>query len=214
MSRLVCGIGVNDADYVVQKFKYLGCGTEGRVKYKRTWVCPFYRQWANMLQRCYSDKCKDKYPTYNNVVCCKEWLTFSKFKQWMEKQDWEGKHLDKDIVYPSSKVYSPETCAFVLPITNNFVIASDASRGQYPLGVCWHKNKEKFKAQCRNPFTGKVEHLGYFLTPEEAHEAWCKRKHELAQLAAAAESDPRVVESLKKRYSSEEWCKHNQAGGK
>ena len=49
--------------------------------------------------------------------------------------------------------------------------------------------------------------LGYFSTPEEAHEAWRKRKHELAQLVAATEVDLRVVEALKKRYSFEEWYK-------
>ena len=58
-----------------------------------------------------------------------------------------------------------------------------------------------------NPLTEKPEHLGYFLTPEDAHEAWRKRKHELAQLVAAKESDPRIVEALKKRYSFEEWYK-------
>jgi hypothetical protein len=67
--------------------------------------------------------------------------------------------------------------------------------------------KCKYQAQCKNPFAGKNEHLGYFSTPEEAHESWRKRKHELAQLVAARESDPRVVEALKKRYSFEEWYK-------
>lgn len=95
----------------------------------------------------------------------------------------------------------------MLQATNSFVIASDASRGDYPIGVHLFKRTGKYRASCNNPFTGKVEHLGYFSTQEEAHEAWRKRKHELAQLVAATESDPRVVESLKKRYSFEEWYK-------
>lgn len=61
--------------------------------------------------------------------------------------------------------------------------------------------------QCGNPFTGERGYLGLFSTPEEAHEAWRKRKHELAQLVADTESDMRVVEALKKRYSPEEWYK-------
>ena len=81
------------------------------------------------------------------------------------------------------------------------------SRGEYPIGVSLCKPTGKYRAQCRNPFTGKQEHLGYFLTQEEAHEAWRKRKHELAQLVAATESDMRVIEALKKRYSFEEWYK-------
>ena len=125
----------------------------------------------------------------------------------MEQQDWQGKSLDKDIIAPGSKLYSPDTCAFVLPATNLFVTARDASRGGYPVGVSLHKRVGKYQAQCGNPFTGKNENLGYFSTPEDAHEAWRERKHELAQLVAATESDPRVVEALKKRYSFEEWYK-------
>ena len=125
----------------------------------------------------------------------------------MEEQDWKGKCLDKDIITPGNKLYSPETCAFVLNETNLFVIARDACRGDYPIGVDLHKSTGKYRALCRNPFSGKQEHLGYFSTPEEAHEAWRKCKHDLAQRVAAKESDPRVVEALRKRYSPEEWYK-------
>ena len=121
------------------------------------------------------------------------------------KQDWQGKCLDKDIIVPGNRLYSPETCAFVLDATNSFVTARDACRGGYPVGVHFYKLKGKYQAQCGNPFTGKQEHLGYFSTPEEAHEAWRKRKYDLAQRVAAKESDPRVVEALQKRYSFEEW---------
>ena len=125
----------------------------------------------------------------------------------MEKQDWSGKCLDKDIIAPRSRLYSPETCAFVLQATNSFVVARDASRGDYPIGVSLYKRTGKYSANCGNPFTGKVEYLGCFSTPEEAHEAWRKRKHDLAQLVAATEPDMRVVEALRKRYSFEEWYK-------
>ena len=125
----------------------------------------------------------------------------------MEKQDWSGKCLDKDIILPGNRLYSPDTCAFVLTATNLFVTARDAIRGECPIGVHLYKHTGKYQVQCKNPFTGKREYLGYFSTPEEAHEAWRKRKHELAQLVAATESDPRVVEALKKRYSFEEWYK-------
>jgi hypothetical protein len=95
----------------------------------------------------------------------------------------------------------------VLQATNKFVIANDACRGEYPVGVSLFKPTGKYRASCKNPFTGKLEHLGLFSTTEEAHEAWRKRKHELAQLVAARESDSRVVEALRKRYSFEEWYK-------
>ena len=154
-----------------------------------------------MLKRCYSEKFLESHPTYIDASVCSEWLYASAFKEWMEQQNWQGKSLDKDIIVPRSKLYSPDTCAFVLQATNLFVIACDASRGDYPIGVDLYKRTGKYRAQCENPFTRKQESLGYFSTPEEAHEAWRKRKHEIAQLVAARESDPRVVEALRKRYS-------------
>jgi hypothetical protein len=150
-----------------------------------------------MLERCYSEKFLESRPTYIGTSVCSEWLYATAFKKWMEKQDWQDKSLDKDIIVPRSKLYSPETCAFVLQATNSFVIESDARRGDYPIGVDFHKRAGKYRARCKNPFTVENEYLGLFLTPEEAHEAWRKRKHELAQLVAARESDPRVVEALK-----------------
>ena len=80
-------------------------------------------------------------------------------------------------------------------------------RGEWPVGVNLCKQTGKYRAQCRNPFTGERDPLCDFSTPEKAHEAWRKQKHDLAQLVAATESDPRVVEALKKRYSFEEWYK-------
>ena len=203
MTKLVYGVGVNDLPYRVHVQEAV---TEngGKKIMKTVFLCKYYEAWGNMLKRCYSKKFLESHPTYIGTSVCSEWLYASEFKKWMEQQDWQGKSLDKDIITPRSKLYSPETCAFVLQATNSFV-ARDASRGDYPTGVHLDKRLGKYQAQCQNPFTRERESLGCFSTPEDAHEAWRKRKHELAQLVAAKESDPRVVEALKKRYSIEEW---------
>ena len=206
MNKLVCGVGVNDLDYRVHLREDLPKNGGKRIQ-KTVFLCKYYTAWRNMLKRCYSKKYLESKPSYIGTSVCSEWLSATAFKKWMEQQDWQGKSLDKDIIVPKSKLYSPDTCAFVLATTNKFVTASDASRGGYPVGVDLHKRTGKYRARCGNPFTGKKEHLGYFSTPEEAHEAWRKHKHELAQLVAATESDMRVVEALKKRYSFEEWYK-------
>ena len=206
MNKLVFGVGVNDLDYRTQVYEEVTKDGGKRVR-KPVFVCKYYTAWKNMLKRCYSNKCLERSPTYIGTRVCNEWLSATAFKKWMEQQDWQGKCLDKDIIVPKSKLYSPDTCAFVLNETNSFVLASDASRGDYPIGVHLCKRTGEYHAQCGNPFTGKKEHLGYFLTQEEAHEAWRKRKHDLAQLVADTESDPRVVEALKKRYSLDEWYK-------
>ena len=154
-----------------------------------------------MLMRCYSGKYQESHPTYAGCTVSDEWHTFSNFKAWMEKQDFEGKQLDKDILFEGNKVYGAETCVFVTPSVNSFTTDSGSARGKWLIGVYWDKSAEKFKAQCRNPFTEKLEHLGRFTCEQQAHNAWLKRKLELAHELAAIQSDPRVAEALVERYS-------------
>ena len=199
--KLVCGVGINDADYVVKKQETIGY-VNGKRKQKLIWVCPFYRTWKGVLERCYSTKTQDNHPTYRGCTVSDEWLTFSVFKNWMEKQDWEDNQLDKDLLIEGNKVYSPETCVFVSGMVNNFTIDGGAARGECPIGVYWNKGEGKFKSQCRNPFTKKQEHLGYFTCEQEAHQAWLKHKLGLAHELAAIQTDPRVAEALINRYTN------------
>lgn len=200
------GEGINDFIGTVQRFENY-VDDFGNTKSRRVWVCPFYYTWASLMQRCFDNKLKLRNPTYKDVTCIEDWKYFTLFKAWMEAQNWSGMALDKDIIVKGNKIYSPDNCAFVRKETNKFVIASDSARGEFPVGVSFYKPYQKFRAQCSNPFRKTTEHLGYFLTPEEAHESWRKRKHEFAQLVAETENDPRVVAALKKRYSYEEWYK-------
>lgn len=200
--KLVFGVGTNDADYVTQKKETIGY-VDGKLKLKQVWVCPYYRAWANMLKRCYSVKYQEGKPSYIGCTVSEDWLAFSNFRAWMEKQDWEGKHLDKDLLFEGNKVYSAATCMFVSPLVNTFTIDCRASRGEWLIGTCWDKKKSKFRAQCNNPFTKKLEYLGLFTCEQEAHNAWVKRKLELARLLAAEQEDPRVAKALVDSYSNQ-----------
>lgn len=188
--KLVYGVGVNDADYVV-------CPS---VNGKQV-MCPFYMVWKSMLERCYSPKLQAKRSTYVGCIVCEEWLTFSNFKAWMETQDWHGKEPDKDILFVGNKIYSPATCVFVDSLTNTFISDSGATRGEWPIGVSFHKRRRKFEANCNNPFTNRKEFIGYFACPNEAHLAWRKRKHELALQLADMQTDERVAAALRVRYA-------------
>lgn len=199
--KLVHGVGVNDADYVVKKWETIG-HVDGKQKQKLIWECPFYKTWRSMLTRCYSIKTQNNQPTYAGCSVSGEWLTFSMFKNWMMTQDWEGKQLDKDLLFEGNKVYGPESCVFVTRMVNMFTIDSGADRGDWLIGVCWDKGANKFKTQCSNPFTKKREYLGLFTCEQEAHEAWLTRKLELAYELAAIQEDPRVAEALINRYSN------------
>lgn len=183
LRRLVHGIGTNDADYV----------TKPVINGKRV-SCPYYRTWLSMMDRCYSYKYHKKFPTYIGCSVCDEWMLFSNFKAWMEQQDWEGKCLDKDIIVPNNKVYSPDTCCFVHGSLNNLLTDHSAKRGNYQIGVHWDKSHNRFRASCR--YNGKTEHLGYFDKQETAHEAYLKRKHEIISESAMLQTDDRIRDGL------------------
>jgi len=190
-AKLVCGVGINDADYTVQP-----------VVFGKQVMCPFYETWQSMLRRCYSATLQAKYPTYIGCSVAPEWLNFMTFRAWMIRQDWVGMELDKDLLIPGNRVYGPQTCVFVSAKLNKFTTGHAAARGEWPLGVYWHKRDGKFRAKCCNPFTGKQEYLGYFTCPDAAHEAWRARKHQLALQLAEQQTDPRLAAALSIRYLS------------
>lgn len=198
-NKLVCGVGINDANYVTQLFENL-VG-----KQKRVWICPYYFRWKKMLERCYSDNYQNENPTYLGCYVCEEWKTFSNFKAWMEKQDWEENELDKDLLIHGNKEYCPDNCIFISKSVNLFMVERTSHRGAFPIGVYFDKRKNKFRSRCRNSLTEKQEHLGYYDTPKEAHQAWLKRKRELAHQLAALQTDPRVAKALIDRYDVDEY---------
>jgi hypothetical protein len=118
----------------------------------------------------------------------------------MERQDWQDKELDKDILAEGNKIYSPKTSVFVDGSVNKFINDSGASRGKYMIGVARRKETHSFAAMCHNGFTGKLENIGYFKTEIDAHNAWKKRKHELACQLADLQTDQRVADALRVRY--------------
>lgn len=199
-SKLVCGVGVNDADYAVtqNEYQYL----DGKKKCVQTWMCPFYSAWKGMLSRAYDAKRKEKFPSYSEVFVCKEWHLFSNFKNWMLTQKWEGNDLDKDILFKGNKEYNPEKSLFVPKHINYFVLECDKSRGVWPIGVYYHKAKGKFIASSSE--NKKKIHIGNFDNPEDAHNAWRAYKHSLATKYAdqleVEGYDTRLVEALRTRY--------------
>lgn len=200
--KLVHGVGINDAGYDVRKRETIE--VDGKRRQKTVGMCRYYQTWSAMIARCYSAKVQERYPTYAGCTVSEEWHTFSAFKDWMMAQDWEGLELDKDILVKGNQVYSPKTCVFVSRVVNNFTTDRGNDRGKWLIGVYWDKGREKFLARCRNPFTKKKEHLGYFTCEQAAHEAWRKRKQELSLELAAIQTDERVAKALIDRYSKPE----------
>ena len=202
LSRLVCGVGVNDAEYVVMKNETIGY-FDGKRKQKLVWSCPYYIRWKNMLTRCYSKKLQVNRPTYIGCTVHHDWLYLSNFIKWVDQQpnrDWIDCNLDKDFIVEGNKIYSPDTCVFINSRVNLFITDSSASRGNYLIGVCWNKGTNKFVAYCCDPFKVNRKYVGAFDTELEAHLAWKVRKHEYALQLADLQADERVAEVLRTKY--------------
>lgn len=189
------GVAVNDANYPVVRHEIVGG------KQMIVWRCEFYTRWYGMIRRCYSGNMPKKLAKYNECSVHPDWFLFSNFKSWMEKQDWQGKQLDKDLIVEGNKEYGPETCVFVDAITNTFTEDCGAARGSYLIGSSFSKLHKKFESYCRNPFTKKMERFGLHETSESAHKAWKTRKHELALILADMQADERVAKTLREKYA-------------
>ncbi len=174
---LVFGFGVNDSSYVVSK------KINGKVK-----MCPYYTKWLSMICRCYSVKCQSRQPTYAECTVCDEWKFFSAFKSWMKKQDWKGKHLDKDILVQGNSVYSPSTCLFVSAAINTLLIKPLSDSEDHFAGVSFNKNSGKYQSDVS--FNGRQEYLGLFESPEEAYEAYKVAKYAIIKSVAELQSEP------------------------
>lgn len=134
---IVQGVGINDATTSV---------------YHKGFPNADYAAWSGMLMRCYCETYQKSYPTYKGCSVCAEWLRFSTFQTWYSTNYKEGFELDKDLLVPGNKVYSPDTCRYVPHYINSLLLSSNSRRGEYPLGVS--KSYNLYLASCRSS-TGK-----------------------------------------------------------
>ena len=92
-----------------------------------------------MLDRCHSDKWQNRFPTYIGLSVHESFLRASIFVDWMKSQitteNGEPLQLDKDILYPGNKEYSPNTCAFVPKFLNMSLNICERASGGLPKGV-------------------------------------------------------------------------------
>lgn len=153
-----------------------GIGYLGQGEYKSIDVingkeCNVCDLWENMLQRCYSDKYQKIHPTYIGCTVADEWHNFQNYAKWFHKNYYiiEGQRmeLDKDILMKGNKIYSPEICVFVPKDINLLFIKCNKARGDYPIGVDYHKKTCKYRATCQD-INRKQKHLGLFSNIEDA----------------------------------------------
>ena len=161
--------------------RYYGIGYLGEGKYKTKEngkLTRVYDTWHSMLERCYSDKLHEKYPTYIGCEADEDWLCFQNYGKWFDNNYYEIEdermHLDKDILVKHNKIYSPETCIFVPDRINTLFTKCDNARGDSPVGTSLKDGKYQVNCSLINPKTGKsrFEYLGLYDTQEKGFEIY------------------------------------------
>ena len=131
-----------------------------------------YKTWNNMLIRCYDKKEKEKHESYYDIcTVCDEWFNFQNFARWYIDNFYEvgteRMHLDKDILIPGNKLYSPENCLIVPQRINMLFVNRPNNRG-LPNGII--KTANGYEAK----YNGKS--VGKYCTVHEAFEKYAIQK--------------------------------------
>ena len=103
---IVKGVVKNPYKRTVFNVGYFGEGIKLTKEYIKV-----YTAWYLILERCYG--VRDKNNTYKDVVVCEEWHNFQNFVVWYCNNYISGFQIDKDILCPECREYSPKFCRFV-----------------------------------------------------------------------------------------------------
>ena len=155
---LTFGVGYTDGELVKINHKHL----------------PYYVAWKGILERCYSTKLHNKYPSYVKATVCKEWHSLKNFKIWFDTAGYsKGFEVDKDLLVQGNKHYSPETCTLLPQRLNTLLIHKYTNRKDktLPIGVTKNKKSKRSWARCH---IGQKQpaSVGYYDTVDEAFEAY------------------------------------------
>jgi len=142
----------------------------------KTYFHTAYEGWRLILARCYKERDLARFPTYSGCYVCDEWLSFMGFYKWWKVHFIRGYQLDKDILSIGNKIYSPDHCLYIPGWLNTFAASVKSKNSDLPTGVTFVKGKYR----ARIAIDRKVIWLGEHDSAEDAHDAWLKKKIEVA----------------------------------
>ncbi len=129
--------------------------------------------------------------------CTNDFIDFQSFANWHRGQIGYGCgfEIDKDLLSPGNKSYSPATCVLIPKELNNLIKYAPNKKSDLPVGV--GANGSKYRAYLNNE--GRYLHLGQYNSVEEASSAYQLAKRELLKTYATKWKelvDPRVYNEL------------------
>jgi hypothetical protein len=192
---------MNPKTNIIETFKtpngeWAKCKTVNGVQYRSL----SYEAWRQMLRRV-ADGESGVNLNYSGCTIHPDFMDYQVFASWHVKQIGFNKPkyvLDKDILSPNVKIYSPDTCVLVPNALNLFF--SVKKHSQLPPGIYLTKNqtfKVKLKSSCEQI------HIGTYKSLDLAIDAYAsaKRREELKLLGRCEAGefivDPRVLSVLR-----------------
>ena len=139
-----------------------------------------YPAWFNMIKRCYKKQKSYDDESYDDCIVDKEWHNFQNFAKWYEENMYvcdERLVIDKDIKLHGNRMYSKEYCMLLPEKINLLFIKEKARRGDLPMGVHFHNERDNYVAMCS--VDGKTKYIGSYSNPQIAfnHYKEFKEKH-------------------------------------
>lgn len=157
-----------------------------------------YRVYNGIYRRCYDPEVKKMYPHYKDSAMCDGWKESPEsLSEWYESEWYEIDEdlvVDKDLLFPGNKEYSPSKCC-LLPASLNTLLSNykkhyyredtilSRKNNNLPLGVRYDINREKYYGQIK--IDDNLITLGYKDTKEEAFEDY--KRHKEAYIVVIAD---------------------------
>ena len=151
-------------------------------------------RYANMYNRCYSKAFQESHPWYKGCTVCDEWLDpehgLGRFAKWCNENYYivEGEgttQLDKDILIPGNKIYSPDTCIFV-PKRINCMFSGSSKKNEngLPMGVQYSASRQQYYPVLSGLDGKNIIDREYFRTAEEAWYVYAQYKKDYVESVA------------------------------
>ena len=151
--KLLYGVGITDC---TKDEKYTKC----------------HKTWSNMIERCYSKLYQENNKQFQGYTVCDEWLTYSKFRSWYDRNYYEvpGMAIDINRNWYGSNIYGPDTVLFLPRELRKALNSVNCKNASGYAGVCFDKAKGKYKASIS--INARRVHIGMYNTAHEAGDAY------------------------------------------
>lgn len=123
-----------------------------------------YKIWSGMHMR--AENFDKKHPSYADVTICEEWWNYQNFAKWYEEHKYEIEDdflcIDKDLLNPESRIYSPETCCLIPNSINEiFRDYKNYKHDELPIGITKRNDYKTIKYRARTTSVNEFGEIVY-----------------------------------------------------